>query len=523
MKFKRFLLATVLLSALLLASVPLSEDSSATDVGDVRYYAYSGGKEISAGETIEILSGNSSTLSFHLFVPDSVSPGTRLVSMSVMSAGDMISSVDLPGEVAISPGGGTSVDVTFHSEAIVHGDTEAVIRISVLDVNTNTPTSGDVNLNFSIISTVASEDSYNKIIGIFPNNLEEPFNQPAYSATITFVFWVFFGLLLAYVIIPAVLWIPFKHNKSVRGEIVGGINRTIVLITAVFGIAQALRVYGAPDRTIALYDSLYAIIVVLMGAVVVWRIYLVTINHVFRKIGDNVSVGGVDETLIPLFRMIGQIVIGTVAVAAIFSALGANLISIIAGAGIAGLALSLGAQSMLNQFFSGLMLLISRPFGEGDIVKVGSEASVLKVNRVGIMNTRFYHNDNEMIITMPNNMVTSSVIYNYTKENRFWHIYVYFEVAYGSDMDKAKSIMMDVALDNPKVMKDGSVPMPGVRMTSLKDSSVTLRLSVYVYDYKDSFSVDGQLREKIYQEFRKNGIEIPLPQLDVNMKGEKQS
>ncbi len=129
MKFKRFLLATVLLSALLLASVPLSEDSSATDVGDVRYYAYSGGKEISAGETIEILSGNSSTLSFHLFVPDSVSPGTRLVSMEVMSAGDMISSVDLPGEVAISPGGGTSVDVTFHSEAIVHGDTEAVIRI----------------------------------------------------------------------------------------------------------------------------------------------------------------------------------------------------------------------------------------------------------------------------------------------------------------------------------------------------------------------------------------------------------
>jgi len=121
---------------------------------------------------------------------------------------------------------------------------------------------------------------------------------------------------------------------------------------------------------------------------------------------------------------------------------------------------------------------------------------------------------------MANNMVSSAVIYNYSVENLFYHFYIYFGVAYGSDIDKAKSIMMEAALDNPNVMKGGSVPMPGVRMTALADSSVTLRLSIYVYDYNDSFSTDGQIRERVYREFLENGIEIPFPQMDVHLKSE---
>ncbi len=517
MRYKRLLSAVVLFSALLFAAMPLSEDSSAADVGDVKYYVYWEGKEVSAGDQIQILSGESAVVNFHIFVPSTLTE-SRLVSLAVVSQGEMISAIDLPEEAAIDPGKSTSVAATFRSEGIVHGNTSVVLRIISLNVDTNNHAYSDITVDFEIISTVSSEDSYNKILGIFPNNLGEPFDQPIYSAIITLALWMLAGFVGAYLIIPAILWIPFRHNKSMRGEISTGINKTVVLIAIVFGISQALKVYGAPDKFIALYDSLYAIIVILLGAMVIWRLYLVLISHVFQKIGDNVSVGGVDETLIPLFRMIGQIVIGTVSVAAIFSALGADLMSIIAGAGIAGLALSLGAQNMLNQFFSGLMLLITRPFREGDIVKIGSEGTVLKVNRVGIMNTKFFHNDNEQIITMPNNMVNSSVIYNYSKDNLFYHFYMYFEVAYGSDMEKAKSIMMDAALDNPKVMKDGSVPMPGVRMISLKDFSVTLRLSIYVYDYNDSFSTDGQIRERVYKEFMENGITIPFPQLDVNLK-----
>ncbi len=60
--------------------------------------------------------------------------------------------------------------------------------------------------------------------------------------------------------------------------------------------------------------------------------------------------------------------------------------------------------------------------------------------------------------------------------------------------------------------------MPSVRMTALEASSITIRLSIHVYDYNNSFSTDGVIREKVYNEFLKNGIEIPYPKLDVYIK-----
>ncbi len=121
---------------------------------------------------------------------------------------------------------------------------------------------------------------------------------------------------------------------------------------------------------------------------------------------------------------------------------------------------------------------------------------------------------------MPNDIVATSTIYNYTSENLYFHFYLYFSVAYGSDIEKAKDIILNAAMENPNVMKGGAVPMPGVRMTALESSSVTIRLSIYVYDYNDNFYTDGVIRERVYNEFLENGIEIPYSQLDVYLKTE---
>lgn len=526
-KSKLPLAVAALLSVLVLAAVPLAvtDEAYAATSAEITYgitYSTGDGTFQSYTESDPDIVGTSGKdIRINITVKSQAS-GERIIYFEQPQFNERISKVvieDLDKPISIFSDSHTFTAV-ITPDPDTHGSGEVILRMVVGDPATDTIQKIEIPIGIDVRSATYSEGYYNKIMGIYGNPLGEPFDRPIYAALITLAIWALIGIVAAYGVMPAILRAPLRSNQQTRKEITRSIGKMIVMFATVAGIGQALRVYGAQDSYILLFDSLSLVMYVILGAIIAWKLYLVIIDSVFRKIGTNTSIGGVDETLIPLFRMIGKIAIGTIAAGGIFSALGADLVGIIAGAGIAGLALSLGAQSTLNQFFSGLSLLLTRPFREGDIVKIGTEGTVLKVDRVGVMNTRFFHNDNEQVITMPNNMVSSSVIYNYTAENRFYHLYIYFGVAYGSDIDKAKSIMMEAALDNPNVMKEGSVPMPGVRMTALADSSITLRLSIYVYDYNDSFSVDGQIRERVYKEFLENGIEIPFPQLDVHLKSE---
>jgi small-conductance mechanosensitive channel len=230
-----------------------------------------------------------------------------------------------------------------------------------------------------------------------------------------------------------------------------------------------------------------------------------------------VDLKGIDESLIPLFKMLGKIGIATIAVAAILATLGFNLYAIITGAGIAGLAVSLGAQSMLQQFFSGVTLLITRPFKPGDMIRLGTDAAMLRVRKVGMMNSQFENWENAELFCLPNNMVTSSRIINMTGENRAYRTLVYMNVAYDTDLKRAQDLMMEAALEHPHVLKDGSFDKPSTRVTGFLDSSVELRLAIYVDEFEDYAFIAGQLRWAIFEKFKANGINVPFPQRDVHI------
>jgi len=84
----------------------------------------------------------------------------------------------------------------------------------------------------------------------------------------------------------------------------------------------------------------------------------------------------------------------------------------------------LGAQNSLNQFFSGMTLLITRPFREGDLVKMKEHTAILRIKRIGLMNTTFHSWENEEVIVMPNSVVASSVITNMSSKNRAYRILI---------------------------------------------------------------------------------------------------
>ena len=264
------------------------------------------------------------------------------------------------------------------------------------------------------------------------------------------------------------------------------------------------------------------VLYIFLCALIIWKIYArfisFTLNKIHQELSDN---DDSDENgksdLEPLFRLLGKLLITAVATAAILACFGLNLAAIVTGAGLVTLGVTYGAQQTLNQFFSGVVLLVTRPFKAGDLVSIGSSDKVYRVKSVTVMNTIFDNWTNEEVVVMPNSSVTSSTIVNYTGKNLTYKIHVFMNIAYGEDIDQARRIMLDIAMTHPDVIIDGTVDLPYVRVTNFGDSDIQLRLTVFIHDFEDYGAVGAQLSELIYKEFVARGINIPFPQVDVHL------
>ncbi len=511
---RRMIFAMLAVAAALLIMAPASESQAADPLeSDIKVVMYPDGTGHSDSFETDIHAGSEKKVTFRV---ENKTAEVRLVSMKITDNGEI--SYSAPGgsdPKRIGANSYVTIEVIFGTSRYATGGQDSINVVFVIEsIGSDVTAVKTVPVLFTISSSLSSEDSYNKILGEFENNLPRPLDTPAAAAVLTMLIWIGIAIVVAHALVPLVLYIIMKNNKRGRAEVKRSLHRLFMFIIIVMGIGESLMVAGAPEYTIDLTLRIAMILYILTGALIVWRLYKMAVEYTFRKKIHNSS--GIDETLVPLFNMIGKIVIVTVMVAAIFSAMGADLMGIIAGAGIAGLAISLGAQKMLGQFFSGLMLLTTRPFKEGDIIKVGASEE-LKVSKVGVMTTWFTNPWNEEIISMPNDYVSSSNIVNMTGDNMLYRFNLYVEVAVDSDLELARRLMVGAAIDHPKVIKDGSVSMPFARSMKVTESGVQMRLAAYVYNYHDHFGVEGEIRETVLRLFRENGIEVAFPRVDLKV------
>ncbi|MFA7031427.1 MAG: mechanosensitive ion channel family protein [Candidatus Methanomethylophilaceae archaeon] len=524
MKFKTPLFVLMALAVALLAFPMFSSEAEAADPAenDVTMYLYYEGSRIgevpNTDDPIPINAGEEADVSIRI---ENGSGEKRFVTMDItgVTAVDYRSE-DLPTAVEIGPNESKTYDVTFFSDRYTkEGGDYLTIRLTIEGPGSNSPVYIAQDLHFTISSSLSSYGYYNKILGIIPNTLPSPLDSPQAAALITMALWALMAAIVGKAVVPVVLYIPTRGNREIRKMVAGSLFKLIFLAVVIFGIYESLKVLGSSEYVIDVSGRMAAISYVVLGALISWRAYVIALDHMFSKIGRDVKSGGVDETLVPLFKMIGQIIIVTLVVAAIFSLMGADLMGIIAGAGIAGLAISLGAQSMLRQFFSGITLLTTRPFKAGDIVRI-DKSMELKVQEVGIMTTWFKNPWNEEIISMPNDKVAASEITNMTGENMFYRFNLFLEVTRDADLALAKKILVEAAMSRPQVIKDGTVTMPFARVTDITESGIKLRLAAFVYDYEDSWGVEAEIREQALKEFEENGIRMAYRKVDVRVRTE---
>jgi len=184
-------------------------------------------------------------------------------------------------------------------------------------------------------------------------------------------------------------------------------------------------------------------------------------------------------------------------------------IAMLAGAGVATLAIGFAAQDSLSNIISGIFLAIFKPMRIGDYVDFKGEYG--HIEDITLRHTIICTWDERRVI-VPNKIMGSDSIVNWSINNPEIIWPVNFGIGYSSDIDKARSIIIEETKRHPHVLKDKEI---NVRLTELGDFAVNLRLTFYVPSRGMAYDTGCDIREAVKKRFDAEGIEIPYPYQNV--------
>jgi small-conductance mechanosensitive channel len=192
--------------------------------------------------------------------------------------------------------------------------------------------------------------------------------------------------------------------------------------------------------------------------------------------------------------------------------LGINLSSLAFMAGALGIGIGFGLQSVVNNFVSGIILLFDPSIQVGDMVQIGEDWGT--VNRINIRTTIVQTFDNASLI-IPNSEMLSNKVTNWSFKDPKVRRQVDVGVAYGSDVQLVRKILLEIVGDMPEIMDD---PAPRVDFTDFGDSALVFRVRFWIASPEFWLNAPTELRFRIDEEFKKNNIEIAFPQQDIHIR-----
>jgi len=198
-----------------------------------------------------------------------------------------------------------------------------------------------------------------------------------------------------------------------------------------------------------------------------------------------------------------------------FQMVGINLSSLAILAGAVGVGLGFGLQNIISNFISGLIILAERPIAIGDRVEIGEVAG--QVREISLRSTTVVTNDNIAMIVPNADFITQRVT-NWSYADPRVRFRVAFGVAYGTDLERLGKLMLEVAGEHPKALKE---PGPELFFVGFGDSALNFELAVWSEEMNNTpRRFRSELLLAIEKKLRENGIEIPFPQREVRFRSD---
>lgn len=244
-------------------------------------------------------------------------------------------------------------------------------------------------------------------------------------------------------------------------------------------------------------------------AILVFFIGRIIANVIGKIARHAMEKSGMDALLVNFVSSILRWVLMLFVIIAALEQLGVDTTSLVALLGAAGIAVGLALKDSLQNFASGVMLIVFRPFKNGDFVDAGGVMGV--VEHIGIFTTTMKTGDNKEVI-VPNGHVYGGTITNFSARDTR-RVDMTFGIAYDADIRKAKEILQNILKSDERVMED---PAPVIAVGELGDSSVNFVVRPWVKS-GDYWAVLWDTNEKVKYAFDEAGISIPFPQMELHV------
>ncbi|OPY29816.1 MAG: Small-conductance mechanosensitive channel MscMJ [Methanocella sp. PtaU1.Bin125] len=306
------------------------------------------------------------------------------------------------------------------------------------------------------------------------------------------------------------------HTKtSLDDEIIKAVNGPLQWTIVALGTFEALQAIGKYAGFIDYYlDRLLLVVLLFVTAYLVNNLINALMNWYKNDISARTETK-LDDMLIPFLQKILTAVIFILALIMALDQLDiVEVTPLITGLGVAGIAVALAAQSFLSDFFGALSIMLDRPYRLGDRVKIeGIEAG--DVIEIGLRSTRIRTTDNRIII-VPNAKVSKSKVINVSMPDAKVYLGIRVGVSYDADVDRAARIMEEIAASTEGV---STSPPPKAFVNELGNFAVRLVMFPYV-SYRQEWVVPDRIYRNILKRFAAEGIEIPVPITNVQIKRE---
>lgn len=256
-------------------------------------------------------------------------------------------------------------------------------------------------------------------------------------------------------------------------------------------------------------STIITILITLVVAIVVYRVACHIVNRTFNnRFSQRADMGNRGVTLNHLINSVIKYVLVFIVGVIILGAFGVNVASILAAAGVVGLAVSFGAQALVKDVFTGFFIILEDQYNVGEYVSINNHLGT--VAEVGIRITKLNGIDGELYI-IPNGSIVD--VSNYCRNNI--RVLVDQSISYDSDIDAAEAIMKKAAEEYYEANKADFAEVPTVvGVQALMDSSVTLRLIAYVLPMRQ-WDVERGLKKAVKLALDQGGIKIPFPVCEI--------
>ena len=336
-------------------------------------------------------------------------------------------------------------------------------------------------------------------------------NHPWVQSLIVLLTALLAARLVEWLVVRVLRKLAARTAGTLDDYLVAALHRPLFWSVALLGVLVAAVPVDPPAGVTTLLQGSVASVLVLLWSAFVLRAGRRILRALAQRERPQALLRA--QTL-PLFDNLAIVVVVALAIYFVFNAWGVDMTAWLASAGIVGIAVGFAAKDTLANLFSGVFIMADAPYQIGDYV-VLENGQRGEITHIGIRSTRLLTRD-DVEVTVPNSIMGNTMVINESGgPHEKFRIRVQVAVAYGSDIDQVRAVLMGIADADPGVCAE---PEPRVRFRTFGASGLDFELLGWVEKPELRGRILDALNSAVYKRFLAEGIEIPYAKQDLYIK-----